>query len=76
MSIDRFAQLVGEIHRPLTLTFVGLCFGVAVIIGICRATSATDAAAVLLAAGGVVGAMYAARSMENASVAKTNAPPA
>lgn len=76
MTLDQIKDLVGALHRPVTLTFVGLCFGVAVIIGVCRATSATDAAAVLAAAGLVVGGMYGFRSMENASVAKTNAAPA
>jgi predicted metal-binding membrane protein len=75
MTIDRFAQLVGEIHRPLTLTFVGLCFGVAMIIGVLRSESAADAAYLLTAAGLVVGGMYGFRSLENASVAKANAPP-
>lgn len=75
MTIDQIKSLIGDLHRPLTLTFVGLCFGVAVIIGVCRANSATDAASVLAAAGLVVGGMYGFRSMENASVAKTNSPP-
>lgn len=75
LDLDRITQLVGDLHRPVTLTFVGLCFGVAVIIGVCRATSATDAAAVLAAAGVVAGGMYGFRSLENASVAKTHSPP-